>query len=149
MDRVGRVDGYLCCCFWHNILKDAFCRDVFVLIWTCTFCSFVWTFTLSHSSRKELYVMFFHRLLVCIAIGLKLGTCQKQLPCLWWWTMVVCLIGNKLPFTEFKYQYAFKTYGNFYVQKMIPNLWPLNSLLCDIRSYRVWIAELKCTCKLL
>jgi len=51
-------------CFWPG---------VFVLVRTCPFRSFVWTFTLSHNSRKVLYVMFFHRLLVCIFIGLELG----------------------------------------------------------------------------
>ena len=34
----------------------------------------------------------------------------------------VCIIGNKTPFTEFKYLQAVKKYGNFNFQKMIPNL---------------------------
>ena len=35
---------------------------------------------------------------------------RRGTSCLCWCTLIVCIIGNKIPFTEFKY--LFKTYGN-------------------------------------
>ena len=64
---------------------------------------------------------------------LDVETCQKMnLPCLWWFMSIVCIIGNKMLFTEFKYLHAVNNYGYCNFQKTIPNLWPLHSLLCII-----------------
>ena len=35
---------------------------------------------------------------------------------MWWWRLIGCIIGNKIPFTKFKYLHAGNNYANFTFQ---------------------------------